>query len=116
MRLKVKGLTTPLLRDVNLEVRAGEIVGLAGLQGSGRTEIARAIFGADPISSRHDRGRRQAGATSATPRQAVRAGIGFITEDRKAEGLALAQSIARQHDARGPDRDARAQAPHRARA
>jgi ribose transport system ATP-binding protein len=93
VRLEVKDLTTPLLRNVNLKVRAGEIVGLAGLQGSGRTEIARAVFGADPITSgtveiegkpvhfRH-------------PRQAVRAGIGFITEDRKAEGLALAQSIA----------------------
>jgi ABC-type sugar transport system ATPase subunit len=93
VRLAVKGVTTPLLKDVSFEVRAGEIVGLAGLQGSGRTEIARAIFGADPITSgtieidgkprrfRH-------------PRQAIRAGIGFITEDRKAEGLALAQSIA----------------------
>src|ERR687894_412770 len=51
VRLKVAGLSTRLLRDVSLQVRAGEIVGLAGLQGSGRTEIARAIFGADPIVS-----------------------------------------------------------------
>src|SRR4051795_7801870 len=51
VRVKVTALETPLLRDVNFEVRAGEIVGLAGLQGSGRTEIARAIFGADPITS-----------------------------------------------------------------
>jgi ABC-type sugar transport system ATPase subunit len=92
VRLEVKDLKTPLLRDINLKVRAGEIVGLAGLQGSGRTEIARAIFGADPITGgtveidgkpvhfRH-------------PRQAVKAGLGFITEDRKAEGLALGQSI-----------------------
>jgi len=93
VRLETRNLNTALLRDVSIKVRAGEIVGLAGLQGSGRTELARAIFGADPIDSgevlidgkpvkfRH-------------PRQAVKAGIGFITEDRKAEGLALAQSIA----------------------
>ncbi|HEX6024756.1 MAG TPA: sugar ABC transporter ATP-binding protein [Solirubrobacter sp.] len=92
VRLAVKGLTTSLLRDVSFEVRAGEIVGLAGLVGSGRTEVARAIFGADPIQSgtvevdgkprkfRH-------------PRDAIKAGLGFITEDRKLEGLALAQSI-----------------------
>jgi ribose transport system ATP-binding protein len=93
VRLKVSGLTTSLLRDVSLEVRAGEIVGLAGLQGSGRTEIARAIFGADPITS----GTIEINGKPSRfrhPRQAIRAGIGFITEDRKAEGLALAQSIA----------------------
>jgi ribose transport system ATP-binding protein len=92
VRLAVKGLKTPLLRDVNFEVRAGEIVGLAGLQGSGRTEIARAVFGADPISE----GTIEVDGKPVrfrTPRHAVRAGLGFITEDRKAEGLALAQSI-----------------------
>jgi ribose transport system ATP-binding protein len=93
VRLSVKGLSTALLRDVSFDVRAGEIVGLAGLVGSGRTEVARAIFGADPIASgtveidgKPSRFRH--------PRQAIRAGLGFITEDRKVEGLALAQSIA----------------------
>ena len=93
VRLKVTGLSTAVLRDVSLQVRAGEVVGLAGLQGSGRTELGRAIFGADPIT---------AGALEVdgkprrfrSPRAAVRAGLGFITEDRKLEGLALAQSIA----------------------
>jgi ABC-type sugar transport system ATPase subunit len=93
VRLKITGLSTGLLRDVSLQVRAGEVVGLAGLQGSGRTELGRAIFGADPIT---------AGTVEVdgkprrfrTPRAAVRAGLGFITEDRKLEGLALAQSIA----------------------
>ena len=110
VRLAVKGLSTALLKDVNFEVRAGEIVGLAGLQGSGRTEIARAVFGADPISA----GTIEVDGKPVrfrTPRQAVRAGLGFITEDRKAEGLALAQSIADNMMLAVADRDARAQAP-----
>ena len=93
VRLSVKGLTTPLLRDVSFDVRAGEIVGLAGLVGSGRTEVARAIFGADPVES----GTVEIDGKESKfrhPRQAIRAGLGFITEDRKVEGLALAQSIA----------------------
>ena len=93
LKLAVKGVSTPLLREVDLEVRAGEIVGLAGLQGSGRTELARAIFGADPIDS----GTVEVEGKPVrfrTPRQAIKAGLGFITEDRKIEGLALAQSIA----------------------
>ena len=93
VRLSVKNLTTPLLRDVSLDVRAGEIVGLAGLVGSGRTEVARAIFGADPIES----GTVEIDGKASRfrhPRQAIKAGLGFITEDRKIEGLALAQSIA----------------------
>jgi ribose transport system ATP-binding protein len=92
VRLEAKGLSTPLLRDVSVKVRAGEIVGLAGLQGSGRTELARAIFGADPISG----GTVEIDGEPVrfrTPREAIRAGLGFITEDRKLEGLALAQSI-----------------------
>ena len=93
VRLAVKGLTTPLLRDINFDVRAGEIVGLAGLQGSGRTEIARAVFGADPVTAGTVEIDGQARRFK-HPRQAIKAGLGFITEDRKAEGLALAQSIA----------------------
>jgi len=92
VRLAVKDVSTSLLRNVSLQVRAGEIVGLAGLQGSGRTELARAIFGADPVASG---GVELDGkpVRFSTPRAAVKAGIGFITEDRKLEGLALAQSI-----------------------
>jgi ribose transport system ATP-binding protein len=68
-------------------------VGLAGLVGSGRTEVARAIFGADPIKG----GTVEIDGEARRfrhPRQAIKAGLGFITEDRKVEGLALAQSIA----------------------
>jgi len=92
VRLAVRELVNSRLRGVSLEVRAGEIVGLAGLQGSGRTELARALFGADPVASGSVAldGRP---VSFAKPRDAIRAGVGFITEDRKLEGLALAQSI-----------------------
>ena len=92
VRLEVKQVSTDLLADVSLQVRAGEIVGLAGFQGSGRTELARAIFGADPLAS----GTIELDGKPvqlSTPRSAIKSGLGFITEDRKLEGLALAQSI-----------------------
>jgi ribose transport system ATP-binding protein len=75
----------------SLEVRAGEIVGLAGLVGAGRTELARAIFGADPLM----RGRVRVDGTPMKPGTvgAVRAGMGLVPEDRKAEGLALMRSV-----------------------
>jgi ribose transport system ATP-binding protein len=74
------------LRDVSLEVHRGEIVGLAGLLGSGRTETARVIFGVEPP----DGGTvavHGASSTPRTPRQAIRAGIAYLPEDRKAEGI-----------------------------
>jgi ribose transport system ATP-binding protein len=82
------------VRDVSFEVRRGEILGLSGLVGSGRTEMLRALFGAD----RPERGRVLAGDPLAPvrirgPRDAVRAGIGLIPEDRKAHGLLLARSV-----------------------
>jgi ribose transport system ATP-binding protein len=92
VRLRVENGAVGKLHDIDLELRAGEIVGLAGLAGAGRTEVARAIFGVDPFASgslaldgRPVRIR--------SPRQAIRAGIGFLTEDRKAEGLILPQSV-----------------------
>lgn len=79
------------IQDIDLEVRAGEIVGLAGLVGSGRTEVARAIFGADPIheGSIEIFGRRQTGG----PTQARRLGAALIPESRKTQGLALIRSV-----------------------
>lgn len=71
---------------VSLQIRSGEIVGLAGLKGAGRTELARAIFGADP----KDSGRLLLGGKEIevkSPDQAIRHGIGLITEDRKKEGF-----------------------------
>ncbi len=92
--IRVEGLThEKLFRDVNFAVRAGEVLGVAGLMGAGRTEIMHAIFGNLPIAS----GKVFIDGKEvhiANPRQAIAAGIGFITEDRKTEGLLLEKSIA----------------------
>jgi ribose transport system ATP-binding protein len=78
---------------VSFEVRKGEILGLAGLVGSGRTETLRAIFGADSIDS--GRVTRGSGAPLAirNPRDAVRAGIGMVPEDRQAQALLPSQPV-----------------------
>jgi ribose transport system ATP-binding protein len=81
-----------VLSGIDLDVHSGEILGIAGLQGSGRTELAQAIFGAEPF----DRGTLELDGAERrirSPREAVAAGIGFVTEDRKAEGLALKQPV-----------------------
>ena len=90
--LEVRGLAaTTGIADINLTVRAGEIVGLCGLVGSGRTEVARAIFGADPVTTGEVRvfGRIRTGG----PDVAAAMGLAFIPENRKAEGLVLIRSI-----------------------
>jgi ribose transport system ATP-binding protein len=92
VRLEVRGGTAPAISGVDLTVRAGEVVGVAGLQGAGRTELLRAIFGADPFTA----GEVLLDGTPVrltSPRRAIAAGIAMVTEDRKAEGLALAQSV-----------------------
>lgn len=91
--LSVRGLRlSGSEHDVNLEVRAGEIVGLGGLVGAGRTEILRAIFGADPIEAGEIAVHGEP-LKSGSPRRAVEAGLGLISEDRKEEGLLLDLSI-----------------------
>ncbi len=82
------------LHDVSFQVRRGEILGIAGLEGSGRTFLARALFGAEKVTGGEIQleGTRQ---RFKDPIDAIRAGIGFITEDRKREGLALIMSIRR---------------------
>jgi len=74
------------LRDASVSVNAGEIVGLAGLLGSGRTEVARAIFAADRIEEGDIR-LNGAPARFHAPADAIRAGVGFCSEDRKSEGI-----------------------------
>ena len=92
--LRVEGLThEKLFRDVSFAVRAGEVLGVSGLMGAGRTEIMQAIFGNLPARS----GRVFIDGQEVhirNPREAIAAGIGFITEDRKTEGLLLEKSIA----------------------
>ncbi|MGG1401248.1 sugar ABC transporter ATP-binding protein [Bacillus salipaludis] len=91
--LEVKGLTkNGVFHGVNFSVRAGEIVGISGLMGAGRTEIMRTIFGLDSFNRGEIwlNGKKMA---IKSPDQAVKAGIGFITEDRKDEGLILDFSI-----------------------
>jgi rhamnose transport system ATP-binding protein len=92
-RLRIVGLQPEGSdRPIDLEVRAGEILGIAGLLGSGRTELLRALFGADPVRAGHIEvdGRRVA---PGSPRRAVQAGLGLLTEDRKQLGLLLELSI-----------------------
>jgi ribose transport system ATP-binding protein len=92
LRLRLRDAGNELLSGIDLDVHAGEILGIAGLQGSGRTELAQAIFGVDPF----DRGTLELDGAERrirSPHAAISAGIGFVTEDRKTEGLALAQSV-----------------------
>jgi ribose transport system ATP-binding protein len=80
------------IEDVTFSVRAGEIVGLAGLVGAGRTDIVRAIAGADvPASGEIDVGGERINVRG--PHSAIDAGIALITEDRKAQGLVLGMSV-----------------------
>ncbi|WP_046111305.1 sugar ABC transporter ATP-binding protein [Aquincola tertiaricarbonis] len=97
VRLRVQGLARgKVVQPTSLELRGGEILGLAGLVGSGRTELLRLIYGADKADAGSvellpiDGG---APRTWRTPVQAVKAGVGLVSEDRKAEGLLLPQSI-----------------------
>jgi ribose transport system ATP-binding protein len=91
--LQVRGLSRGKeIRDVSFDLRKGEILGFAGLMGAGRTEVARAIFGADPIEAGEI---LVHGAKVAIrqPRDAVRAGIGYLSEDRKHFGLATGMDV-----------------------
>jgi rhamnose transport system ATP-binding protein len=91
--LRVHGLTRePYFRDIDFEVRAGEIVVLAGLIGAGRSEMARGLFGAEPhTSGRVELDGRQIHASA--PRDAMRQGIAMIPESRKEQGLILDRAV-----------------------
>ena len=92
---RVEGFTQPgVFRDISFNLRKGEILGVAGLMGAGRTAIMRAIFGVDP----HESGKLYFEGKEIhikNPRDAIRHGFGFITENRKTEGLILDFSIER---------------------
>jgi len=87
-KLRLKGSS----KEISFTAYQGEILGISGLVGAGRTELARAIFGVDPIDSGkiYVFGRE---TTIRSPQDAIRAGLAFITEDRKGEGLILDQTL-----------------------
>ena len=91
--LSVDGLSQPgVAQDITFKIHAGEVVGLAGLMGSGRSELARMLFGLD----RFDKGRIEVDGhllVDPTPALAMEAGMAFLTEDRRGEGLVLDFSI-----------------------
>ena len=91
--LRVEGLSTPKkLRDVSFSVHAGEVLGVGGLMGAGRTSLFNAIFGAIPRAGGTIYLRGEPAAIR-NPQEAIRAGIAYVTEDRKENGLALDLSI-----------------------
>jgi ribose transport system ATP-binding protein len=92
--LSVRGLRREgVIEDIEFDVHAGEIVGVAGLAGSGRTEVLRAIHGADVVDGGHVEIDGRA-VSIGSPRDAIALGIGLLTEDRKADGLLMLQSVA----------------------
>ncbi|MEV6567566.1 sugar ABC transporter ATP-binding protein [Streptomyces kronopolitis] len=110
--LRVRGLTRrgaaagPVFEGIDFEVRAGEVVGLAGLVGAGRTEVVRAIFGVD----RYDAGTVEIDGKELVRgdvRAAMRAGLGLVPEDRKGQGLVLDASLQDNLTLARLDRDTR---------
>lgn len=91
--LRVENMTTKdKLKNVSFSVKSGEILGISGLMGAGRTELARAIFGADPITSGYVyiHGEK---VTINSPKEAIKKGISYLSEDRKKNGIALDLTI-----------------------
>lgn len=88
-RLCVDGV----LNDISLKVRSGEVLGIAGLRGSGRTELARAIYGIDAVNSGVVRVKGELVANG-SPLRTVRAGLGLVPEERKSQGIFIAMSTA----------------------
>jgi len=91
--LEVRGLSRKgYLKDINIAVRKGEILGISGLMGAGRSELAKAIFGADKIDSGelYIDGKK---VSINSPVDAINLGIGYLTEDRKKNGLVLSHSV-----------------------
>lgn len=92
--LEVKNLNAgKMVQDVSFKLYKGEILGFSGLMGAGRTETARALFGADPVDSGeiYINGQK---VTINSPRDAVRAGIGYLSEDRKRYGCVVQKTVA----------------------
>lgn len=93
-RLEVETLTARGIQEVSFSARVGEVVGFAGLVGAGRTELAKTLFGAQQATAGSVRVDGKV-VHIRTPHQGVRAGIGYVTEDRKLEGLIQSQGLRR---------------------
>ncbi|MGX8709512.1 MAG: sugar ABC transporter ATP-binding protein [bacterium] len=90
--LEAKNITGRGVKDVSFELKKGEILGIAGLMGSGNIELSKILYGAIPM----EKGEIKIGnapADCSTPRKALRSGIGFVSDDRKNEGLILIRSV-----------------------
>lgn len=91
--ITAEGVSTgPRLNEFDMTLRRGEIIGLGGLLGAGRTEVARAVFGVDRIVKGHLNVKGGVGGLD-TPAAAIASGVGFLTEDRKAEGIIPDMSV-----------------------
>jgi ribose transport system ATP-binding protein len=90
--MKVSNINTRKLKNISFELKKGEILGLVGLVGSGRTEIVRAIFGADKVKEKEIIINNKR-VNIRSPKDAIKAGMGFVTEDRKQLGLVLKFSV-----------------------
>ena len=91
--LEVRNLSRRgVLHDISFELRRGEILGIAGLVGSGRTELVRALYGADPVDEAQVTLRGET-VNVLSPKESIKNGLGLLPEDRKQEGLILEQSI-----------------------
>jgi len=90
--LEVENASNNFLKDINFKMRKGEVLGIAGLQGSGRTELAQALFGVVPFRVGTYKLKGQS-VSFRTPTQAIKNRIGFVTEDRKSEGICPKQPI-----------------------
>ena len=90
--LRVERIVSEGVNEISFSLKRGEIVGLAGLMGSGRSEIARCIFGIQPLQAGqiYLEGKK---VDIKSPKDAIRLGIGYTTEDRKNEGALLEQSV-----------------------
>ena len=90
--VKVENASNQFLQNINFELRKGEVVGIAGLQGSGRTELAQALFGVVPFKSGKYMLKGKM-VSFRTPNHAIKNRMGFVTEDRKTEGICPKQPI-----------------------
>ncbi|RYD04787.1 hypothetical protein N752_12745 [Desulforamulus aquiferis] len=94
--LQIENFSNHRLNNINLQMKAGEVVGIGGLMGAGRTELARAIFGLDRVSGNlklHSKDGTSFSGTFSHPQDAIRHGLAMVSEDRKDQGLVLPFSV-----------------------